>query len=197
LSLRGEAEAISTPFKDGFMIKPEKNTNKPLRISACYLRTSAFTLIELIISISILAILAGIGFINIVNYRQRQDLSFAGQEIIEVLRNAQNRSLSQEATSTAGSGGRWGVYFENPTGAGNDFYDLFKGTSYAGGTVVSKSVLPSNTQFEEPANGSSSTIIFSPITGLPNASATIKISLISSPTSSSTITVGANGNIGF
>ena len=179
------------------MIKPEKNTNKPLRISACYLRTSAFTLIELIITIGILAILAGIGFINIVNYRQRQDLSFAGQEIIEVLRNAQNRSLSQEATSTAGSGGRWGVYFENPTGAGNDFYDLFKGTSYAGGTVVSKSVLPSNTQFEEPANGSSSTIIFSPITGLPNASATIKISLISSPTSSSTITVGANGNIGF
>ena len=96
------------------MIKPEKNTNKPLRISACYLRTSAFTLIELLISIGILAILAGIGFINIVNYKQRQDLSFAGQEIIEVLRNAQNRSLSQEATSTAGTGGRWGVYFENP-----------------------------------------------------------------------------------
>lgn len=157
----------------------------------------AFTLIELIISISILAILAGIGFINIVNYRQRQDLSFAGQEIIEVLRNAQNRSLSQEATSTAGSGGRWGVYFENPTGAGNDFYDLFKGTSYAGGTVVSRMVLSSNIQFDIPTSGSTSTIIFSPVTGLPNASATIKISLISSPTSSSTITVGANGNIGF
>ena len=157
----------------------------------------AFTLIELIISIGILAILAGVGFINIVNYKHRQDLTSTTQEIIEVVRNAQNRSLSQEATSTAGTGGRWGVYFENPTGSGNDFYELFKGTSYAGGTVVSKSVLPSNTQFEEPASGSSSTIIFSPITGLPNASATIKISLISSPTSSSTITVGANGNIGF
>ena len=86
----------------------------------------AFTLIELIISIGILAILAGVGFINIVNYKHRQDLTSTTQEIIEVVRNAQNRSLSQEATSTAGTGGRWGVYFENPTGAGNDFYDLFK-----------------------------------------------------------------------
>jgi len=157
----------------------------------------AFTLIELIISIGILAILAGVGFINIVNYKHRQDLTSTTQEIIEVVRNAQNRSLSQEATSTAGTGGRWGVYFENPTGSGNDFYELFKGSSYVGGTVVSKSVLPSNIQFDIPASGSTSTIIFSPVTGLPNAATTIKISLISSPTSSSTITVNINGKIQY
>ncbi len=56
----------------------------------------AFTLIELIISIGILAILAGVGFINIINYRHRQDITSTTQEIVEVLRNAQNRSLSQE-----------------------------------------------------------------------------------------------------
>jgi len=159
-------------------------------------RISAFTLIELIISISIIAILAGVGFMSIVNYKQRQDLTSTTQEIIEVVRNAQNRSLSQEATSTAGSGGRWGVYFENPA-SGTDFYDLFKGTTYASGTMVSRSVLPSNIQFDIPASGSSSTIIFSPITGLPNAATTIKISLISSPTSSSTITINTNGTINY
>ena len=157
----------------------------------------AFTLIELIISMGILAILAGVGFINLANYKQQQDLNSAAQEIVEVLRNAQNRSLSQEATSTTGTGGSWGVYFNNPTGSGNDFYELFQGANYSNGTVVLRSNLPSNVQFDIPASGSSSTVIFSPITGLPNAALTIKISLISKPTSSSTITINTNGKIQY
>lgn len=151
---------------------------------------SAFTLIELIITMAIIAILAGVGFISIFNYKQRQGLSSTTQEIIEVLRNAQNRSLSQESST------RWGVYFNNPA-SGTDFYELFQGASYATATSVSKSVLASNIQFDIPASGSSSTIIFSPITGLPNVATTIKISLISSPTSSSTISVNINGKIQY
>lgn len=160
------------------------------QVSSSKFQEKAFTLIELIISMAIIAILAGVGFINIINYRHRQDLTSTTQEIIEVLRNSQNRSLSQESAS------RWGVHFENQT-SGTDFYELFQGASYAGATIVSKSALPSNIQFDIPASGSSSTIIFSPITGLPNASATIKIYLISSPTSSSTIIVNSNGKIQY
>jgi len=50
-------------------------------------------------------------------------------------------------------------YFENPP-SGTDFYDLFKGHSCAGGTIVSRNTLPSNVQFSSPASGSSSTIVF-------------------------------------
>ena len=149
-----------------------------------------FTLIELVISIGILAILAGIGFISIINYKQRQALSSATQEIVTVLRNAQDRSISQE------SGNRWGVYFENPL-SGSAFYDLFQGLNYATNTIVSRNVLPSGIQFDTPASGSSSTIIFSPVTGLPNSQTTIKISLLNSSTNSSTIIVSANGKIQY
>ncbi len=149
-----------------------------------------FTLIELVITIGIIGVLATVSFISIFNYKQRQDLSSASQEIVAVIRNAQDRSLGQE------SGSRWGVYFENPS-SGTDFYELFQGSTYATGTIVSKSVLPSNVQFDSPVSGSTSTIIFSPVTGLPDSSATIKISLISSPTSSSTITININGKISF
>ena len=152
--------------------------------------SKAFTLIELVITITVISILAAVGFANIIRYKERQDLSSATQEIVVVVRNAQDRSLSQE------SGSRWGAYFENPA-SGTDFYELFKGLSYDSGTIISRNVLPSNVQLDIPTSGSSSTIIFSPVTGLPDNSITIKISLINSPTSSSTIVVSSNGKIQY
>ncbi|MDP3015144.1 MAG: prepilin-type N-terminal cleavage/methylation domain-containing protein [bacterium] len=153
--------------------------------------TKGFTFIELLIVISITAILATVGAMNLIGYRQERDLNFAVQEIITVLRNSQDRSIAQE------EGSRWGIYFNNPTGDSNDFYELFKGTSYAGGIVASKIALRSNIQFDTPTSNSSSTVIFAPITGLPSASITIKISLIGKPTSSSTIIINTNGEISF
>ena len=155
-----------------------------------------FTLIELLISVGLLVIIAVVGVINLVGYRSRLDLDHASQEIVIVLRDAQNRSLSQEAASAQGSGGRWGVYFENPA-TSTDFYDLFWGATYATGTVVSRAILSSSIQFDTPASGSSSTIVFSPVIGLPNASTTIKISTVSNAAVSSTITINSNGQIQF
>lgn len=157
---------------------------------------NGFTLIELIISMGLLIIIAAVGAVNLIGYRSRLDLDNASQEIIAVLREAQNRSLSQEATSIQGSGGRWGVYFENPA-TSTDFYDLFWGATYATGTIVSRATLPSSIQFDTPATGSSSTVVFSPVTGLLNASTTIKISAISNAAVSSTITINTNGQIQY
>ena len=151
----------------------------------------AFTLIELLIVIAIISVLAIVGVMNLVSHRQERDLNFTVQEIITVLRNAQDRSIAQE------EGSRWGVYFNNPTGNSNDFYELFKGVSYAGGAIASRISLRSNIQFDTPSSNSSSTVIFAPITGLPNASITVKISLIGKPTSSSTIIVNTNGEIQY
>jgi prepilin-type N-terminal cleavage/methylation domain-containing protein len=150
----------------------------------------AFTLVELLVTLGIIVILAGISFISIINYKQRQELVSASQEIVSVLRNAQDRSISQE------SGSRWGVYFENPS-SGTDFFDLFRGETYAGGELVSRAALSSNLQFVNPVSGSNVTIIFSPITGLPNSSTTIKLSLISNSTVSSTIIIDTNGKIQY
>ncbi len=149
-----------------------------------------FTLIELLITIAITVAAATLGIMNLVSHRQERDLTLTTQEIATVIRNAQDRSIAQE------EGSRWGVYFENPS-SGSDFYELFKGTTYATGTIVSKSVLRSNIQFDVPISNSSSTVIFSPITGLPDASSTIKISLIGKSTSSSTITINSNGEITY
>ena len=151
---------------------------------------NGFTLVELLITVTIVIVIAAIGSMNLLGYTQRQNLNFTAQEIISVLRNAQNSSISQEGSL------RWGVDFENPA-SGSDFYDLFKGATYADGAVVARNTLHSGIQFDIPASGASSTIIFAPATGLPDASTTIRISLVSNSTVSSTITVNANGEIQF
>lgn len=153
-------------------------------------RVNGFTLIELLLAMTIVALVAVFGLMNLSSYRARSDLNHAGQEIVIFLRNAQSRSQSQE------SGSRWGVHFENPSG-GDDFYELFWGGAYSTSAVASRANLSSRVQFNAPATGSSSTVIFSPTTGLPTSSTTIKIFLVGNPSVSSTITVDKNGRISF
>ncbi len=153
--------------------------------------TDGFTLIELLISLSIVAIIASVGVINIVNYRNRQNLKLNTQKIVEVLRNAQNRSITQE------NGVRWGVHFENPAGDDNDFFDLFSGAAYGANQVVSRTAVSNGIQFDIPLSGASSTIIFAPLTGFPDVSSTIKISLKNNSSASNTIIVNTNGQIQY
>lgn len=149
----------------------------------------AFTLIELVIVMTIMVFLAGIGFLSLTNYKNVQSVNSVSQEIVAVLRNAQNRSLSQE-----GGNRWWGVHFENPSSA-SGFYDLFSGASYSGSNIASRTVLTPGIQFGTPAAGLSSDVIFSPVSGLPDSLITIKIYATSEPLASSTITINQNGQI--
>ncbi|MEE8131927.1 MAG: type II secretion system protein [Candidatus Paceibacterota bacterium] len=151
----------------------------------------AFTLIELIIVISITVILFAMGFLRLFDFRQHQALNLAKQGIVAILRDAQNRSISQE------SGTRWGVHFENPSGAANDFYELFSGTVYSSSSVVSKNNLDPEIQFSNPVAGSSKDVIFLPITGQLTAVASTTISLVSDSSVFNTITIDANGRIQY
>jgi prepilin-type N-terminal cleavage/methylation domain-containing protein len=150
-----------------------------------------FTLVEILITISIIAVVSIVGFLSLFEYRDRQDLDLVVQEIVIILRNAQDRSISQESSS------RYGVHFENPAADGSGFYDLFSGVTYATGTIVSKATLRPTIQFSEPASGNSKDVIFSPVSGLPNASTTITISLRKDPAVLKTIIINANGQIQY
>ena len=149
---------------------------------------NAFTLIELIIVISIAIILATIGVLNLYNYRTQNDLEMTVKEIVSTLRVARNYSISQESIES-GSNKKWGVYFES----GN--YILYRGINYndAGKTIASKSILRPTIEFKTMPNPQD--VIFEPITGKPNAANFIEISLKSNPANFKTITINSNGQI--
>ncbi len=159
--------------------------------SKIHTKLAAFTLIELLIVITITIILFGFGFFRIWDYQNRQSLDLTKQSIAMILRNAQDRSISQE------SGVRWGVHFENPSGSGNDFYELFSGVVYSTSSVISKNNLNQSIQFINPSAGASKDMIFAAITGLPSASSSVIISLVGDSSASSTIIVNANGRIEY
>jgi len=149
-----------------------------------------FTIIELMVVFAVTIVLASAGFLSILSYKNNQGVSSQSQEIATALRAAQNNSLSQESEN------RWGVYFEN-TSENGAFYVIFPGLGYSATTTYTKNVLPSNVKFITPALGTTSSIVFAPITGLPDSALSVKISLISNQNVSSTISVTTNGQIQY
>lgn len=60
----------------------------------------AFTIIELLISISIISILIGVSFAGYAKLNQRQSLISSGQDLKNIIRDAQSRVISNEIDCT-------------------------------------------------------------------------------------------------
>lgn len=93
-------------------------------------RQQGFTLLEVAISLGILAILGTLAFVSFRGTRTEEDLITTGQSIISVMRLAQARSLAGEGDS------QWGVRLEPAR------YILFRGPSSSGATLTNIYPLP-------------------------------------------------------
>jgi prepilin-type N-terminal cleavage/methylation domain-containing protein len=66
-----------------------------------------FTLIEALITIAIIAVLAGMSTLGIVNFGKSSDIEGGRTTVVQALRQAQSNSLADLDQKT------WGVHFEN------------------------------------------------------------------------------------
>lgn len=149
-----------------------------------------FTLLEILLSITILAVMGSIGSISFSSFRRDRQLELAASDITYMLRRAQSSAIAQENSNG------WGVHFHN-TASGADTFSTFYGDSYATGTIISSSRLSSFLEFLDPPASTTKNIIFAKATGIPNASTTITINLAGSPSSSRTIRVNIAGQISY
>ncbi len=153
-----------------------------------------FTLIELLIVITITSILVSTASLSIYGFFARQNLTLTRNEIIAVLREAQNKSILGQDGDNDGNSDNWGVHFENST---NDFYKIFYNNYSSSSLAISSYNLEQGVMFLIPAEGKSEDIIFSHLNGLPNASSTVKICLKHNHSSSITINISKNGKISY
>jgi len=149
--------------------------------------SAGFSLIEVLITIAILAIISTLVSVNYLGYRNRNDLVVTLDEMAAAAQSVRNRSIQQEG------GVGWGIRFvSNPNG--NDSYEIFKGSAYATSSVIASYPLRRNVRFSEPNNGRTVDITFAPLTGLPSESKVISlVSGSQSVKSVATLTINSRG----
>jgi type II secretory pathway pseudopilin PulG len=146
---------------------------------------TGFTLIETLIVAAIGIIVAGALFWGLTQ-NDSQDLDLSVSSLVSVLRDAQERAHGQESSI------EWGVYFDNPAGA-RDYYALFSGATYSSAT--STFYLPVTVEFSDPASGENKQVVFSKATGLPTASVTVTLRLVSDNSVTQDVVINANGSM--
>ena len=177
----------------------QKLINK-LRISYRLKDTQkGFSLIEVMLVMGIMAVIAVFAVSNFSGLRPQKALTAAVNSVIADMRGAVERSRAQQ------DGNQWWLHFENPAGAGNDFYlvcgGLYSGPdadcASEGGTQFSRTQLSAEVSFVDPEEGSSKDIVLAKATGLPVGSADVSLKSSSSSLPHKKITMSSDGRIDY
>ena len=148
--------------------------------------TAGFTLIELVLTLGILSILAGIGIFSYANSYRVNLLNNSAEELAFLARLAQQESISQKGNNA------WGIRFDN-TDSGSPFAAVFSGT-YAPANVKEYYSFPTQLQLSSPSAGNSVTVTFAKLTGLPDAATSIVFGA-RGPSLTKTLTINEAGGV--
>lgn len=141
-----------------------------------------FTIIEVLISIAILAILAAIVYSAMFSFKDSSILLGEADKVFDMLTKAKTNTVSSKSDSS------YGVRLSSTT------VILFKGNSYAGGTIEETLQLRSPAQIYSLALASSSPdIVFERLTGETDNFGTITLRSVTNANMTKTITVYASG----
>ncbi|MFC1629924.1 Tfp pilus assembly protein FimT/FimU [Patescibacteria group bacterium] len=129
-----------------------------------------FTLIETIVVVAIVLILISFAIFGYRFFRQETDLNNAAEEILNILRVAQNKTLASEA------GSKYGVYFDQSSNA----HTLFKGDEFSTRDPLFDEVhnIPSFVEiFDIDLEGEALEVVFNRISGDTSQFGTISLRL--------------------
>ncbi len=150
-------------------------------------------MLELMTVLAITIIISVVTFVSLYQRRNQGDISDTAQEMVALTQQAQSRAMTDES-STA-----WGIQFDNKASASTSFYALFSGVTYSASATAAYYPLPADVCYANILSGSSSTVVFSPLSGLPSASASVMLQNVakgctsSSTSGASTLSVSSQG----
>ncbi|MFC1789379.1 Tfp pilus assembly protein FimT/FimU [Patescibacteria group bacterium] len=127
-------------------------------------KRDGFTLIEMVVILGIIIALSAVVFTNFLFFKNKSDLDSNANEIVNVLKLAQSKTLASEGGSS------YGVYFNTSTIPHE--YILFKGKSYSlrNPSYDKKYKVPDFVEFYDFELGAGNEIIFDRLTGYASSS---------------------------
>ena len=152
---------------------------------------NGFTLIELLIIIGTMIILMALAAPAFRVFQKESDLNDSAEEIINILRLAQNKTLASEGAS------QYGVYFDDTTTPHQ--YTLFKGSNYSSRDSSFDEIrrLPKSIEIYEINLGGGKEVVLNRVSGETNQSGNIKIRLISDISRTKVIYIEDTGQVGL
>lgn len=150
-----------------------------------------FTLVEISIVVALIGILLGVSLAGFVFQRKRTDLKSSAQEIINVLRLAQSKTLASTDNT------QYGAYFNNSTSPNQ--YVLFTGTNYALRNPSLDVVysLPVSMEFGSVNFNGGNEVIFEKLTGETNQPGQLSLRIISDQSQTENVFVSGAGAASF
>ncbi len=155
-------------------------------------RSMGFTLLEVIITISIFGILAALGSSYYGNFAGGVNLSETANAVISDLRYAQANAMNGV------DGNNWSVCLKNPTSGTNDRYEIVSPSTscvadFDSANLKSTVYLANGVTFSAPSSGSAVQVVFDKIEG--TATVTGGAITLSYKGQTQTITVSAQGAV--
>jgi len=152
---------------------------------------AGFTLVEVLTIVGILIVLTAISIPAFRFFQKESDLNNSAEEIINILRLAQNKTLASEGAS------QWGVYFTTSTSPHQ--YILFKGTTYNPSATDNEiHNLPKSVEiYEIELTGGGSEVIFDRVTGTTNQFGEVSLRLKTDTSKVKTIYIENSGQVGL
>ncbi len=148
------------------------------------MKKNGFTLIEILISLAAVMLLGSIALVSFRASRNVRELSTGSQNIMQVLRRAQEQTLAGQNNSS------WGVHVEP------NKLVLFEGTDY--GASTNKTDYPVSSLLEI-ANislaGGGSDIVFKRVTGDTDNNGSFVIHVAADPSNSFSLTIAPSGKV--
>ncbi|MBP8994728.1 MAG: prepilin-type N-terminal cleavage/methylation domain-containing protein [Bacteroidales bacterium] len=149
-----------------------------------------FTLVELIISIALIAIIVGISFSNLGGHQEKLEVDLEAEKIVAYLRETRNRAIAGQDDSS------WGIHFVNTSS--DDYYNLFKGLTFSTSAIVETRFLSNKIQFLIPAINESVDVVFLKSSGeLSSSEKIIVLQSIINSEITSTIEINKLGQINY
>jgi len=144
-----------------------------------------FSLIELLISISVILFLIGMSIVSYRSFGKETELENTAQHVLATLKLSQTKTLASEDASP------YGVHFEN------NQYILFKGDTYQATSPDNQTYQLSNHLeiYDIDLADGGNDIVFQRISGRVNQNGTTSLRIISQPTKTRTITIRSSGQI--